>query len=291
MTRAAVGAPPLVAVEQPPGGAVEPLHLDQHAQERGSATLAAWAKIPPSPLAPAYSSPQPSHRTDMLMSVGWVSTPSSPKRRSRLGYVLRLCTMKPLSIGHDAPVGGHDVVGVRVPAETGLRLVEGDVALALQHVGGGEPGHPGADDRDPPAPEVATEFRRALMRSPGRCTSRHRAARAMSSGRSNGASSAMAATNAAVIRCQSDARASIPCPLHGTWRHTARRANGSARVDEPRRRTRAGGEVAGAVQHHEVAAGELLDRLGAGEPWREGHHAAHGRMPGGDRSAARPPIE
>ena len=69
------------------------------------ATLAAWAKIPPKPLAPAYSSPQPSQRTDMLMSVGWVSTPSSPNRRRRLGYVLRLCTMNPLSMGTMRPSG------------------------------------------------------------------------------------------------------------------------------------------------------------------------------------------
>ena len=76
--------------------------------------------------------------------------------------------MKPLSIGHDPPVGGHDVVGVRVPAETGLGLVERDVALALQHVGGGEPGDTGADDRDPPAPDGAMVRRRAHGRDAAR---------------------------------------------------------------------------------------------------------------------------
>ena len=104
---------------------------------------------PAEALGPGVLEPAAVARTDMLMSVGWVSTPSSPNRRSRLGYVLRLCTMNPLSMGHDAPVGGLDVVGVRVAAEAGLGLVERDVVLALQHVRGGEPGDTGADDRDP----------------------------------------------------------------------------------------------------------------------------------------------
>ncbi len=95
----------LVGGEEPLGRPVEPLDLDQHPHVARARALAGWAKIPPSPRAPAYSRPQPSQRTDMLMSVGWVSTPSSPNNRSRLGYVLRLCTMKPLSIGRSRPSG------------------------------------------------------------------------------------------------------------------------------------------------------------------------------------------
>jgi hypothetical protein len=40
---------------------------------------------------------------------------------------------------------GH-VVGVRVPAEARLGLEERHVARVTQDVGGGEPGHSGADD-------------------------------------------------------------------------------------------------------------------------------------------------
>ena len=56
-----------------------------------------------------------------------------------------LQTMKPLSIGSTPAVGRHDLVGVRVATEAVLGLVEGDVALALQDVGGGEPGDSRSD--------------------------------------------------------------------------------------------------------------------------------------------------
>lgn len=52
---------------------------------RRSATFLGCAKSPRGPSAPAYSSPHPSHRTDMLISDSWVSTPSSAKSRSRCG--------------------------------------------------------------------------------------------------------------------------------------------------------------------------------------------------------------
>ena len=46
-------------------------------------------------------------------------------------------------------VGADDVVGVGVPAEPVVGLVERDVGLALQDVGGGQTGHAAADDGDP----------------------------------------------------------------------------------------------------------------------------------------------
>ena len=42
-------------------------------------------------------------------------------------------------------VSGDDVVGVRMPAETVLRLVQGHVVPALQQVGGGQAGDARAD--------------------------------------------------------------------------------------------------------------------------------------------------
>src|SRR4029079_13131276 len=110
--------------------------------------------------------------------------------------------------------------------EARLGFVEGDVALALQHVRGGEPGDTRPNHRDAPT----------LLRGGGvheetsPVTSRHPAARASSSGRSNGASSAIAAVNAAVSRCHVDARDNMTWPLHGKCRHRARRATGTARV-------------------------------------------------------------
>jgi hypothetical protein len=54
---------------------------------------------------------------------------------------------------HDEPrVDGQrahpvvDVVGVGVPAEARVGLVDGDVVRPAQHVRGGQPGHPGTDD-------------------------------------------------------------------------------------------------------------------------------------------------
>lgn len=52
---------------------------------RRSAAFLGCAKSPRGPSAPAYSRPHPSHRTDMLISDSWVSTPSSAKSRSRCG--------------------------------------------------------------------------------------------------------------------------------------------------------------------------------------------------------------
>ena len=44
---------------------------------------------------------------------------------------------------------GVDADGVRVPAGERAGLEHGDLVLAVEHVGGGEPGDPGSDDRDP----------------------------------------------------------------------------------------------------------------------------------------------
>ena len=69
-----------------------------------------------------------------------------------MGYVLQVVHDEPAVDGHDAAVGRDDVVGVGVPTEARLGFVERDVALALQHVRGGEPGHAGPDDGDAPTP-------------------------------------------------------------------------------------------------------------------------------------------
>ena len=55
-----------------------------------------WAK---KPLAPRllYSSPLRSHDTAKDMSESRVATPSSPKSRTRFGYVRSLCTRNPVS--------------------------------------------------------------------------------------------------------------------------------------------------------------------------------------------------
>ena len=125
---------------------MEALHLHQHPEEARVARRCRLGEHAAETPAPAYSSPQPSQRTDMLMSVACVSTPSSPNSRSRYGYVRSLWTMNPLSIGSTRPSGVSDVVGVRVAAQPRLGLVERDVVLALQHVGRGEAGDAGADD-------------------------------------------------------------------------------------------------------------------------------------------------
>ena len=93
---------------------------------------------------------------------------------------------------------------VRVTAEARLRFVERDVVLALQNVRRGESGDTGADDRDPTPAGMDAHGAASPV------TSRAWAARASVSGRSNEDSSAMAATNAAVSRCQVEARVNMP---------------------------------------------------------------------------------
>ena len=48
--------------------------------------------------------------------------------------------------GKHPPVGRGDVMRVRVAAQAVVRLIEGDVVGLLEHVGGGQAGHSGADD-------------------------------------------------------------------------------------------------------------------------------------------------
>ena len=72
-------------LDEPTGVRVEPLDLAEHPQVRGLPASRGWANRPARPRAPAYSSPHPSQVIDMLISVGWVATPSSANRRSRFG--------------------------------------------------------------------------------------------------------------------------------------------------------------------------------------------------------------
>ena len=58
-----------------------------------------------------------------------------------------LWTMKPLSIRSAPPVGGRDVVGVRMAADSGVAFEDGHVVGAVQHVRRGQAGDPGADNR------------------------------------------------------------------------------------------------------------------------------------------------
>ena len=55
------------------------------ARYRGRASADGRANRPDNPLAPAYSSPQPSQQTLIDISASWVATPSSAKSRSRFG--------------------------------------------------------------------------------------------------------------------------------------------------------------------------------------------------------------
>ena len=64
-----------------------------------------WASRPRRPRPPAYSSPHPSQRMLMLISVGRTATPSSAKSRRNHGYVRSLWTMNPLSTADTLPPG------------------------------------------------------------------------------------------------------------------------------------------------------------------------------------------
>ena len=193
-----------VAVEQATSGAVEALHLHQHPEEAGVGGVGRLGEDPAEALGARVLEPAAvaAHRHAHVGRLG-VDAELAEQAQQR-GVRAQVVHDEPAVDGHDAAVGGHDVVGVRVATEARLGLVERHVALALQHVRGGESGDTRADDGDATRPAVDGHDATSPV------TSRHPAARASSSGRSNGASSAMAAVNAAVSRCQVDARDNMP---------------------------------------------------------------------------------
>ena len=218
------------AGEETPGGAVEPLHLDEHAQEARIRHIGRRARTRRRcPGAPAYSSPQPSHRTDMLMSVGWVSTRDSAKQPQQVRVGRVVVHDEPGVDGDHALVGREHVVGVRVTAEAVIGLVERDVVLLLEQVRGGEARHP------------AHRSRRHACGRVRRCMGRP----ATTSGETGGAPggdrrvrwggrarspATMAATNSVASRCHRPARSTMPCPLRGTRTHAVSVATAGQRA-------------------------------------------------------------
>ena len=147
--RAAVrGLRLVVAVEQPAGGAMEALHLHQHAEEPRVGRVGRLGEDPAESLGPGVLEPAAvaPHRHAHVGRLGLHAELAEEAQQG--GVRAQVVHDEPAVDGHDPAVGRDDVVGVGVPTEAGLGLVEGDVALALQHVRGGEPGDAGPDDGD-----------------------------------------------------------------------------------------------------------------------------------------------
>ena len=81
----------------------------------------------------------------MLISVGWVATPSSREEPEQVRVGALVVHDEPGVERGTPPVGGGDVVGVRVPAEPAVGLVQRDVVVPLEQVRGGQAGDAGAD--------------------------------------------------------------------------------------------------------------------------------------------------
>ncbi len=255
---------------------MEALHLHQHAEEPRVGRVGRLGEDPAESLGPGVLEPAAvaAHRHAHVGRLGLHAELAEEAQQG--GVRAQVVHDEPAVDRHDAAVGRDDVVGVGVPTEAGLGFVEGDVALALQHVRGGEPGHAGPDDRDAPTPLCGGGVHGAT--SP--VTSRH----------PRGACELERAFERRVVDDGGGERGREPVPGGSARQHAvtaprhvqAHRASGDRHRarDEPCRRPRARRAVARAVQHHEIATGELLDRFGARQPRRQRDHAPHRRMTG-----------
>ena len=81
------------------------------------------------------------------MSLGWVSTPSSPimPQERRIGDVV---VDDEAHVDGDRPVGRVDGDRLDVAADRRLGVVQRDVVVAVEGVGGAQAADPAADDRD-----------------------------------------------------------------------------------------------------------------------------------------------
>ena len=143
-----------VAGQQPAGGAVKAADLAEHPEVTGPAAgqardQPAEAALPGVLQAAAGAADRHAHLGDLGAHAQLVEQPGEQ------GICARVVHDEPGVHGQFAPVGGGDLVCVSVPAETLLRLEEGDVGRPGEDVGGRQAGHPAADDGDPPAGAVA----------------------------------------------------------------------------------------------------------------------------------------
>ena len=155
---------------------MEALHLHQHPEEAGVGGVGRLGEDPAEALGARVLEPAAvaAHRHAHVGGLGL--HPELAEEAQQRGVRAQVVHDEAAVDGHDAPVGGHDIVGVRVATETRLGLVERHVALALQHVRGGESGDAGTDDRDATAIAVGAHDATSPV------TSRQPATRASSSG-------------------------------------------------------------------------------------------------------------
>ena len=136
------------AVEQPGGGRVEPLHLGQHQQVPRPGQRGQRRKQPADAACACVFEPAGvvAHRHRHVgLRGGDAQLVEQPAQR-RIGAVV--VHQEGAVDADDEPVAPVDVVGVRVPAEPGVRLEQGDAVARRQRIGGDKAGHAAADHRD-----------------------------------------------------------------------------------------------------------------------------------------------
>ena len=122
---------------------------------------AGWANTPFAPRPPANSTPLRSSWMLMLISVGRVSNAQFAEQPPQVRIRAVVVDDEP-GVDREHVAGGiGDVVGVGMATETILGFVEGHLVPLREHVGGGQTGDAGADDRDrPTVAEVVRIHRR-----------------------------------------------------------------------------------------------------------------------------------
>ena len=266
-------------------GAVELLHLDEHAQEaRIRHRSPARANTPPIPRAPCVlqAAALAAHRHAHVGGAGLDAELAEETQQVRVRAVV--VHDEPGVDRDDAVVGGEHVVRVRVATEARLGLEERHV-VARAAAGTRRSGR---------TPRLRSRRRSGGPRSASsRGTERApRVDRERWWGRSSGSPRTIAATNSVASRCHSPARNTMPWPLRGHAH--ARGLGGDAGAARSAKRA----ESVPLVVMSRVPCRIASDRPASwstGSP--SGSHGAsattpaHVRRPRRTRTAARPPSE